>query len=225
MNIQTIFPRWIWRRLAIVSVLFILPLVLFMELADGVKERDTLRFDEAVLRTVNTFASPVLDDLMVLVTHLGGVIGVLIATVGLLLLLWRRRMRRMAVLLVAGVGGAAVLNVLLKAFYQRDRPELWERLVVENSYSFPSGHAMASGALACSLIVIFWSTRWRWWVVPGAGIYMISVGVSRLYLGVHYPTDVVSGWLVSAAWIAVVTIALRYPTWSKPESKKLERSL
>lgn len=222
MKLPNIFPSSVWRRLAAAAALFVLPVILFVQLAEEVAEHETLGFDQAVLRAVNTLASPGLDGVMVAITQLGGVVGVAVVTAGLLVLLWQKRMRRMAVLLAAGVGGAAALNVLLKAFFQRDRPELWERLVVENSYSFPSGHAMASSALACSLVVIFWPTRWRYLVVAGASIYMVFVGLSRLYLGVHYPTDVVAGWLVSGAWIAVVTTALGYPLWSKTETKKFK---
>lgn len=161
--------------------------------------------EEMVLRAINSLATPLLDALVVSVTRLGGTLGVAVLTIGIAMLLWQRRMRNRAAILVAGVGGALVLNLLLKAFFQRDRPQLWERLVTENSYSFPSGHAMASSALAFSLIVIFWSTKWRWFVVGAMFTYMVVIGLTRLYLGVHYPSDVLAGWIVSAMWVAIVT--------------------
>lgn len=224
MKITNVLSQTTWQRILIAFVVFVMPVFMFVELADEVRDRDTKVLDESILRIINSTASPALDVVMMALTQFGGLIGVLVITGVLLVLLWRKRLRRMAVFLTIGVGGASLLNLLLKTLFQRDRPELWERIVTENSYSFPSGHAMASSALACSLMVIFWPTRWRWWVVAGAGVYMVLVGLSRLYLGVHYPTDIAAGWLVSGAWVAVVTTALRYPTRAKPEAKKLENS-
>lgn len=221
MKITKVLSQTTWQRILITFVVFVMPVFIFVKLADEVRDRDTKVLDESILRIINSTASPALDVVMMALTQLGGLIGALAITGALLVVLWRKRSYRMTTLLAIGVGGASLLNLLLKTLFQRDRPELWERIVTENSYSFPSGHAMASGALALSLMVIFWPTRWRWWVVAGGGIYMIVIGVTRLYLGVHYPTDVVAGWLVSAAWIAVVTSTLHYRRWAKPEAKKL----
>lgn len=220
-GLEKIFTDTVWRRLAVAFVLFAVPVLIFVELAEEVREKETQTVDEGVLLLVNGTASPQLDAVMAGLTHLGGAWAVALITVGLALVLWQKRLRRMAALLAATVGGAATINILLKAFFQRDRPELWERIVTENSYSFPSGHAMASSALALGLMVIFWPTRWRWLVVGIGCIYMVVIGFTRLYLGVHYPTDVIAGWLVSAAWATVVAVTLQYPRWTKPEAKQL----
>lgn len=198
------------QRLGVAFALFFIPVYLFVELADEVRERDTLPFDETVLRAVNSVASPLLDAMAVAITQLGGVIGVLAITAGAVLILWGRGLHKKALLLLIGVGGGVILNVLLKAIFQRDRPQLWERIVTENSYSFPSGHAMASSALALSLIVLFWPTKWRWLVVIIASLYMIVIALTRLYLGVHYPTDILAGWMVSGAWVALVMSIVSY---------------
>ncbi len=199
-----------WLRLAVTFGLFLLPTYIFIELADEVRDRETLFFDEGILRTVNSFSTPALDTFTVGFTQLGGVQGVFVLTLGIALLLLGRKKRRSAAILVVGVAGAGLLNVFLKSIFQRDRPELWERILTENSFSFPSGHAMASSALALSLIVVFWPTRWRWPVLVGALVYMVGIGLTRLYLGVHYPTDVIAGWIVSAAWVALVMLIVRY---------------
>ena len=106
--------------------------------------------------------------------------------------------------MLVGVGGAVLLNMLVKGFFARQRPDLWERLVTETSYSFPSGHSMASAALALSVVLITWNTRFRWWVVAAASLYVVTIGFTRLYLGVHYPTDVLAGWSLGAAWVLFV---------------------
>ena len=67
---------------------------------------------------------------------------------------------------------------------------------------------MLSSALAFSLVVVMWHTRWRWIVTSLAAAYVVSIGFTRLYLGVHYPTDVVAGWCVSAAWVIIVAVVL-----------------
>lgn len=199
-----------WRLIIVTFAILTVPVFAFVQLADEVRERDTVWFDEAVLRAVNTLSTPWLDAAVAGVTELGGVIGVIVLTAGFSVLLWRRRHRLRTVQLLLGVIGAVLLNVLLKSVFQRDRPELWERIVTENSYSFPSGHAMASSALALSLVVLLWPTRWRWLVVVGALLYMLIIAFTRLYLGVHYPTDILAGWAVSAAWVAAVGGILAY---------------
>lgn len=207
-----IFSKKTWLRIATAFIVTAVPVFFFVELADEVREREALPYDEAALHTVNSVASPLLDALVVSTTQLGGVLGVMVLTIGIAMLLWRRRRRSMAALLVTGVSGAVLLNLLLKAFFQRDRPQLWERLVTENSYSFPSGHAMASSALAISLMVIFWPTRWRWVAVAAAASYMVVIGLTRLYLGVHYPSDVLAGWAVSSVWVSMVVYVVIYRT-------------
>ena len=84
------------------------------------------------------------------------------------------------------------------------RSDLWERLITETSYSFPSGHAMLSSMLAFAVIAIAWRTRYRLIATIAALLFMVLVSFSRLYLGVHYPTDIVAGWLVSVSWLLVV---------------------
>ena len=212
LGLFNVFSRKTLLRLIVAFVVLVVPVLGFVELAEEVREGETLLVDEKILQSVNVLASPTLDTVMIILTQFGGVIGVTVLTIGIAALLWSRGMRRMATLLTIGVGGAVLLNLLLKTVFQRDRPQLWERIVTENSYSFPSGHAMASGALALSIMVICWPTRWRWLGVIAGLLYMLVIGVTRLYLGVHYPSDVIAGWTVSAAWVATMVYVLTYHT-------------
>lgn len=213
-KVSAVFANETLRRLAIAFLLITGPIFIFIALAVEVRDQETLLYDEAILRAVNSLESPTLDLAMVGLTQLGGVIGVVVLTVGFATLLWIRHHCQKAIILVTGVGGAALLNILLKTVFQRDRPELWERIVTENSFSFPSGHAMASSALALSLFVIFWHTKWRWLIIILTSLYVAIIAISRLYLGVHYPTDILAGWMVSAAWVGSIVLAVNYRKWT-----------
>ena len=91
-------------------------------------------------------------------------------------------------------GGSALLNLAAKQAFARDRPSLWESIAPEHNYSFPSGHAMGSMTLAVALVLLAWNTRWRWPVVAAMAVFVPMVGLSRVYLGVHYPSDILAGW-------------------------------
>ena len=103
--------------------------------------------------------------------------------------------------MIVGVGGAVVINFILKMIFERSRPDLWQRLVVETSYSFPSGHALASSAIALVIIIICYKTKWFIPAIIIGTVYAVVIAYSRLYLGVHYPSDIIGGWLISAAWV------------------------
>ena len=108
------------------------------------------------------------------------------------------------------LGGSALLNIAAKQIFARDRPSLWESIAPEHNYSFPSGHAMGSVTLACVLVLLAWRTRWRWPVTVAMAAFVLLVGLSRIYLGVHYPSDILAGWAVATAWaVAVYLIAFR----------------
>lgn len=187
-------------------------LTLFALLADEVTENETLPYDEAVLQFVRSLASPLLDTVFIFGTEAGGVIGVgLLGVVGAIYLAYKRKWRKVAFLVYA-LAGATLLNVALKFIFLRDRPDLWEHLVVEDSYSFPSGHAMASSALAATAAILGWNTKFRVPIIISAIFFAAFIGFSRLYLGVHYPTDILAGWLVSIAWVCTVYYFMRKKT-------------
>ena len=190
-------------------VLFFLCAIGFVQIADEVTEREVLWLDEAVLRTINTYENNFWDVFFVVITQLGGVAAIIVLSAGIITLLTLRRKFKAAIIIGTSVAGAALLNVGLKFLFERTRPDLWEQLVLETSFSFPSGHSMISAALGLAVILICWGTRYRWFVVTFVSLYIFLIGFSRLYLGVHYPTDVLAGWLVSGAWVAIVAITLQ----------------
>lgn len=183
------------------TVLFWAPALVFLILANEVRLKEPLPGDVPILTTVNGFASPGLNDFFLAVTSLGSAPFV-IAAVGIAAAtMWYLGNRKNALFLIFAAGGTALINTVFKLLFERERPDLWQLLVVEEGFSFPSGHAMISSSLALVCIVLAWHTAHRWYAVIGGGLYALLVGISRIYLGVHYPSDVLAGWCISILWI------------------------
>ena len=186
------------------TVLFtgvLLPLTVFIGLVDAIDEAEALPADTVLLMWMQARASPALDGFFVVVSRFGYEWGVI--PLDLLLvagLLWRRRWRD-ATFAATALGGAALLNLGSKQLFQRVRPDLWESIAPESTFSFPSGHAMGAMALALTLVLLAWPTRWRHLVVLLAIVFVALVGISRVYLGVHFPSDILAGWCAALVWV------------------------
>ncbi len=162
-------------------------------------------FDNTLIWLIRYFASPSVDRAMIFITDVGfGVKYGVIVAVSFLVLTYYRRWREIAGLGICLAGGAA-LNFWLKFLFQRSRPDLF-RVVQETGYSFPSGHVIASMCfygMAAFLIMRTISTwRGRLTIMTLAGILIVAIGISRIYLGVHYPTDVLAGLAAGSMWVA-----------------------
>lgn len=193
-------------RLLFAFGLFLISALAFAKVAWDVRAYETLAADVALLEWVRTFSTPWLDRVARVLTQFGGVAFVPVVTLALSGWLWAQRYRHHALLVLAGVGGASLLSLALKVFFARARPDLWEHLVFETSFAFPSGHAIASAALAASIVAALWFTRWRITAIITGTVYVIAIGFTRLYLGVHFPSDIIAGWLVAIGWIAAVSV-------------------
>lgn len=164
-----------------------------------------MNLDERTLLWIHEhLASNALDDIMPVVTRLGGTFGVyaIVAIVVIAAVLARRTPT--VIVVVAGVWSAKLVNYVLKHVFERDRPQLWDTVVTERSPAFPSGHSAGAAAVACAAVLMTWNTRWRYPVLAAAVTYALLIGFSRMYLGVHYPSDVLVGWAVGAGWMALV---------------------
>jgi len=191
------------------------PLLVFGFLAEDVWTREGFAWDLPLLRAVHAWSTPPLDTTMLFFTRVGAPLP-MIAFVALALLALLLRGRRGAALFFAlAVGGAAGLNVVAKLVFQRARPALWPSLVTETDYSFPSGHALGSLAVVAALVFLTWRTRGRWPTLALGALFAAAVGLSRVYLGVHYPSDILAGWCASLAWVAGVWLLLRAAPWSR----------
>jgi FMN phosphatase YigB (HAD superfamily)/membrane-associated phospholipid phosphatase len=123
-------------------------------------------------------------------------------------LVWRARGRDAVFLLIA-MTISPLLNLALKHVFERPRPPAESALVSLNSYAFPSGHAMSSATFALALAVIAWPTRWRWPAVGLAATFALLMGLSRVYLGVHWLTDVLAAWVLAVAIVAATQLIVR----------------
>lgn len=187
-------------RLLLLFVGLLLPLWGFSELADEVREAEAFPFDAPVLQFARDMARDGYDRWFLLFSAIGYAYGVVPFDIALVAALaWRRRFRE-SVFAAAALAGSALLNLAAKRVFARERPSLWESISPEHTYSFPSGHAMGSMTLAVVLALLAWPTRWRWFVLCAMAFFVSMVGLSRVYLGVHYPSDILAGWAAASVW-------------------------
>lgn len=195
-------------RLVLLFLCLLAPLWLFVELADEVHELEDFYFDDALLWQAHALSGPTLDRFFVVVSALGYQWGVVPVDIALTAALLVARRWREATFAGVSFAGSALLNMATKQFFQRDRPTLWESIAPEHTFSFPSGHAMGSATLAMVVVLLCWHTRWRWLAVGLAALFALLVGASRIYLGVHYPSDILGGFAAGIAWVAGVYLVL-----------------
>ena len=186
----------------------VLPLLLVGAIAEGALQHGGVAGDATLLRFLHDHSSPRLDSIMRFVTELGRLRVLGPATVVIVAELFRRHQPRNALFVGLAMGGAHQLTIAAKLLFRRDRPMLWQSIAPETSFSYPSGHAMGSMAFGLALAVVCWSTRLRWPAVVFGALFASLVGTSRVYLGVHYPTDVLGGWLAGFAWVTALALLL-----------------
>jgi undecaprenyl-diphosphatase len=186
-------------------------LLVLGSLADGVRDQEVFVLDAWATPFLHSIASPFTNALFNTLTTMGSSLVVLpIFLVALALLIMRRRYGASLFLGVA-LGGSLLIDFLMKLVFQRPRPKL-DYAAVLPDYSFPSGHSMNGVVFYVSLALILWSVFGRRVGIPAlliAALLAFGIGVSRIFLGYHYLTDVVGGWLAGIVWLLVVGAAFR----------------
>jgi membrane-associated phospholipid phosphatase len=176
----------------------------FAELGRWVRKGGTQQYDVAALQWMGQHHTPLLTRIMTELTFLGTGTVVLTIVGVVAMFLWHTEHKHSARLLLASVAGGIVLNNVLKLWFSRPRPQVFERLTETASSSFPSGHAMSAtvcyGTVAY-LVIRLQKRRWSR-VLTGITAFILILGIctTRLYLGVHYPSDVIGGMVVGLAW-------------------------
>jgi undecaprenyl-diphosphatase len=186
----------------------VLALFLFAWLGNEMLQGDTQHFDQIIREWVHRYASPGMTSTMNAISLLG--YNILIVELAIALAIFARlRWRRALLWLAVAMTGSLVLDLTLKYIYHRTRPTAYFGLA-PHSYSFPSGHALCSfcfyGVVAGLLSARIKSLALQMVIWCLAAALVIAIGVSRIYLGVHYPSDVVAGYLAATVWVGTVIV-------------------
>ena len=190
-------------------------LVLFAiaNLSNKILQQEAFLFDQNILLWIHQFSNPTLDTAMLIITYLGNPSIVVPSVAISFALLWRWR-RSTAYIFGINCLGGAVLSLGLKLVFSKTRPQLWEQLIHENTFSYPSGHALGSmvlyGFLAYLLALRY--PKQSTTLYGTASLLISMIGFSRLYLGVHWPTDVLGGYGIGFLWLSVCIIMLKLLT-------------
>ncbi len=185
------------------GLLFILGLVaVFSDLVEDVWFREGFAWDAPIILTIHQLSRPWLDTTMRVLTNAGESGAIAVA---LLAAAWffRKKQKLDAASILISLGGAAAMNTLLKLLLRRPRPSLFPPLVAESGFSFPSGHVTASVVVFGFLAVLLWRKRCFGWAIFSAA-WIPAVAFSRIYLGVHYPSDTLAALTFTILWLIVV---------------------
>lgn len=192
----------------------------FLKLGSEVMEGDTMALDRAILRGLRSadpaipIGPPWLTEAMTNVTALGSTTVLLLVSIAAACYLLLAGARRLALFLALSVGGGLVMGALLKLAYQRPRPDIVPHLVHVATTSFPSGHAVDSAIVYLTLASLAGRRlprrALRLYLLAVAIMLSLLIGASRIFLGVHWPSDVAAGWTVGATWALLCSWAYRH---------------
>ncbi|MDB9435537.1 phosphatase PAP2 family protein [Dolichospermum lemmermannii CS-548] len=206
-----------WRSLLLMFMGVYLPLQVVEILAVKIWENDGgFPWDIPILLAIHSTANPQLDIFAVLLTKWGSFWTALPVLSAIpterfaiaIVLLSRRRWRTLAYLLTTACRNL-LINRTAKEFIHRVRPHLWVSKAPEFDYAFPSGHAMTSMTLVVIVVILTWHRPWRWLVLSVGSLYLLAIAWTRLYLGVHFPSDILAGWMVALAWAIGVSLIIK----------------
>ena len=215
---------WLSHRLDLLVLVAVLTLVsgawIFLEIADAVIEGETQSLDERILLSLrerenlsDPIGPPTLHESMRDFTALGGVAVLLLVTLAAAGFLWISGKSHALLLLLISTGGGWLLMAGLKQWFDRPRPSVVPHLMLAKSSSFPSGHATLSAVVYLTLGALLArmaeTTARKLYILAVALILTAIVGVSRVFLGVHYPTDVLAGWSFGLSWAMLCWICAR----------------
>jgi undecaprenyl-diphosphatase len=213
-EISSRLSRWLGFVLTVeLAAGFLLSLgviALFAKIVDEVVEGESRQFDETVLLWIHGHSPDWLYEPMLFITALGYYWMVIPLLAVAACVFYRKGAVISAALLVIGTGGSILITTSLKDFFQRARPEPFDSGYTASFYSFPSGHAtVAVGFYGTLTLLTAWRLRglWRWAVVTSGVVLVLLIGFSRMYLGVHYPTDILAGYLSATIWVGAVGVA------------------
>lgn len=199
-------------------------LYLFAELAEEMLESEIKRFDDSIIQFFHRIETDFLDMTMFLFTEAGSVWFLTIFSLIIISYLWLKKKDKWGILFfIVGIGGGGLLTKLLKYYFGRERPAI-DETIDAIGYSFPSGHSMGSlifyGFLSYFLFRSDLRKRIKWIALYTGGLLIMMIGISRIYLGAHYPSDVIAGYLAGSIWLILCILALEYVKWRSTSQRK-----
>lgn len=200
------------RGLLLASVFGVfLPLCVFVWLAEAVSNQSDLVWDATILRLLHHSAMPWSHRIVGFLARSGRIdVVVVVAVLGVVGLNDERRLRD-AFFLTIAIVGIVIVNLLARTVVQRNAFASWGTLTPSFEFGFPSSEAADTLAIVLAFSILVWPTRWRWpMIVPGV-LHVLAVGVSRVYLSGHFPSDILAGWGLSLAWVTLVSLIRRFP--------------
>jgi membrane-associated phospholipid phosphatase len=187
------------------------PLCVFGWLASAVSNQRSLGWEAAILKSLPPSTTPGLDRIIGVVSESGGInVVVVLAVFGVLALKRMARLRE-ALFVTLAVVGVVILNLLVRCAVQRSQLAWAGSTTATFEFGFPSTQAADTFAVALVAVILAWPTRWRWPAVTLGILYVLAVGLSRTYLGLHYPSDILAGWTLSLAWVTAASFVRHLP--------------
>ena len=205
--------NYFWLRFTFGILMLIGASWVFVGIAEDVVSGDPLTLvDTQLAAWFHTHSTPLITQSMLIISGLQGTLGMSIYALLFGIFLMRTKQCYWLLTLILTVPGGMLLNVLMKQIFQRARPSFTDPIITLTTYSFPSGHAAGAtlfyGILAAFLVTHISKWRWRAVVVLVAILLVALVGFSRIYLGVHYLSDVLAAVAEGAAWLALCLTAI-----------------
>jgi len=206
-NIQPSIPSFALKKQTLLIFCVMLPFCMLLFFAMYLFKFEIFNFDTQLMRLVHQFTNPILDQVAITLSYLGGMPAAMVLMFLLIGHSWIKKTKNVFFIFISMIGATSI-SWLLKVLVDRPRPMLWPRLVQDYGASFPSGHSVYAAAFASLFILMCWRTKWRLSVSVFAMMWMLSMGLSRVYLGVHYPSDVLAGWALGWGWVFLVYFSL-----------------
>lgn len=194
---ENIVENWKW-------IILFTCIIGFLLLAEDVFHKEIMNGDIIGYYLISTYLiSDFITPIAKFITNFGGAIWLITISIILFILI---KNKRIGIAILSNLGIVTILNQLLKRILQRPRPEEF-RIINENGYSFPSGHSMVSMAFYGFLIYLIYKNvknkHLKWSLITILGLLIISIGISRIYLGVHYTSDVLAGFLIAISYLII----------------------
>ncbi len=223
-----------WRyifSIGLVALFGLLVVELWQEIAEGDArqlDRDILLLFRQSENLDQVIGPSWLEQTLVDITTLGSATMLTLMTVGSAGLMAVRGTYRVSAILIGAIVSGSILVAIFKDFLERPRPDLVHHLVSETSMSFPSGHAANSAIAYLTIAVLFIRFErhlgTRLFVIAMAALIVLAIGISRVALGVHWPSDVLAGWLLGTGWACFWALIVKLPVANVPDSLPVEEN-